>query len=171
MAAASALALSVACAKKNDSSDIPAPKPAPAPAPAPVPTPEVSGTPASTAASAVPSAAAPPTDEEIGKAMAAQGITGTITAEPNPIRVCDKSGLGETTLKWKAKGVNAIKVRVGSPDGSTLAFVGPEGKQKTGKWVTDGSMFYLQNGMDNAPGDYEHTIARVRLSITEKGCP
>lgn len=168
LSVAAALAACVACSKRNETTEAPAATQAAAPAATPAPTPEPAPS-VAPPASAAP--ATPPPDEEIGKAMAAKGITGTITADPDPIKVCDKSGVGETMIKWNAKGTGRIQVRIGAPDGSLLAFAGPVGKQKTGKWVNDGGLFYLQEATGDAPADFEHTIARLRVKVVDKPCP
>ena len=54
----------------------------------------------------------------------AKGVT--FTADPNPIKVCDGSGLGITTLAWKAPGVGVAEIHVNAPDGPLLARGGYE---------------------------------------------
>jgi len=66
---------------------------------------------------------------------------GTITADPNPIDVCDGSGYGVSKLSWTSVGPGAVEVHVNSPKGDLLAGIGPSGIATTGKWVTDGMIF------------------------------
>ena len=49
------------------------------------------------------------------------------------------------TLSWEAKGVEAVEVRVGSPDGALLSRGGAAGNATTGRWVQEGMLFYLQD--------------------------
>jgi hypothetical protein len=99
------------------------------------------------------------------------GPTGTITAKPNPIQVCDKSGAGSTTLTWSSTGTSAVEVHVGKPDGDLFAKTGPSGSWATGKWVGNGMVFYLQDVSDGKPLTRENTIATVVVSVTSEGCP
>ena len=97
--------------------------------------------------------------------------TGKLTASPNPIKVCDKSGAGMTTLTWTAVGTNAIEIRVGRPDGDLFAKAVPDGSWKTGKWVGDGMVFYLQDVSGGKPLTAENTIATAVVNVTAAGCP
>lgn len=91
--------------------------------------------------------------------------TGVITADPNPIPVADSWGLGATTVRWEAKDVEAIEVRVGAPDGSLFSRSGPAGSATTGPWVTDGMVFYLQDVSDGLPLTATHTLATVIVRV------
>lgn len=96
---------------------------------------------------------------------------GKLTASPNPIKVCDKSGTGITTLSWTATGTTAIEVRVGKPDGDLFAKAVPDGSWKTGKWVGDGMIFYLQDVSGGKSLTAENTIATLVVNVTAAGCP
>jgi hypothetical protein len=94
---------------------------------------------------------------------------GTLKIEPNPVRVCDKTGLGVATVKWTLSGTKYAEIHVGSPSGNLFASIKAAGAQKTGQWITKGTSFYLQNGSD---GRAENTIARVTPDVTPGGpCP
>jgi hypothetical protein len=97
--------------------------------------------------------------------------TGKLTANPNPIKVCDKSGSGITTLAWTATGTSAIEVRVGKPDGDLFAKAGPDGTWTTGKWVGDGMTFYLQDVSDGKALTADNTITTLVAKVTTAGCP
>lgn len=112
-------------------------------------------------------AASPPAAPMKAKTAA----TGKLTASPNPIKVCDKSGTGMTTLSWTATGTTAIEVRVGKPDGDLFAKAVPDGTWKTGKWVGDGMIFYLQDVSGGKPLTAENTIATLVVNVTAAGCP
>ena len=88
----------------------------------------------------------------------------TLTADPNPIQVCDGSGVGQTTLSWDAPGVSVIEVRIGSPNGTIFTRGNSTGSTATGQWVRDGMSFYL---VDAAEGT---TLASVVISFTDSGC-
>jgi hypothetical protein len=102
---------------------------------------------------------------------AKSGATGSITASPNPIQVCDGSGLGVANISWSFTGAKLVEVRVGSPDGGLLAQAGGDGTKSTGKWVGTGSVFYLQDVSNGLPLTADNTIATVTISVTTAGCP
>jgi len=99
--------------------------------------------------------------------------TTTFKADPNPIQVCDGSGLGVTTLIYDSKGPTAVQVQVGSPNGvgGLLAHSAPKGSVKTGKWVTNGMIFYLQDASQGRTSTPENTLATVTVNVTNVGCP
>ncbi len=91
--------------------------------------------------------------------------TGTISANPDPIVVCDGSGLGVTTLTWTSTGTSEVQVRIGAPDGPLMAHTGPNGSQTTGKWVGNGTPFYLQNVTGGLPLTSANTLAVVAVAV------
>jgi len=97
--------------------------------------------------------------------------TGRLTADPNPIKVCDKTGAGITKLSWTSTGTTSVEVRVGKPDGDLFAKTGPDGTWSTGKWVGDGMTFYLQDVSSGKPLTAENTIATAVVNVTSAGCP
>ena len=99
------------------------------------------------------------------------GKIGSITANPNPIQVCDGSGLGITTLSWDVPANKRAEVHVASPTGAFLALSSGPGNQATGKWVGNGTVFYLQDTSDELPLTAANTIATVLVSVTTQGCP
>jgi len=99
------------------------------------------------------------------------GVTGTITASPSPIKVCDGTGLGITNIAWTYTGAKLVEVRVGSPDGGLLVQAGADGNKATGKWVGQGTVFYLQDVSNGLPLTADNTIATVTVNITNQGCP
>jgi hypothetical protein len=84
--------------------------------------------------------------------------------DPNPIQVCDGSGLGQTTISWEAPGYDSIEVRIHSPTGKLMAG-GQSGSTQTGKWVKDGTMFFLVNASNG------EVLDRIVVQLTEVGCP
>ena len=88
----------------------------------------------------------------------------TTSSDPNPIRVCDGSGLGQTTISWDAPGVSSVEVRIHSPTGRLMAS-GQKGSTQTGKWVKDGMAFFL---VDASNGE---VLDKIVVEVTQKGCP
>ncbi|NOT58635.1 MAG: hypothetical protein HOP19_00245, partial [Acidobacteria bacterium] len=91
--------------------------------------------------------------------------TGTISASPNPIQVCDGTGLGATTLTWTTTGATTIQIRLGSATGEILyqgTSVNAAGT--TDKWVTNGMEFFLLNAANGA------TLASTTVLVTSDGC-
>ena len=98
--------------------------------------------------------------------------TGSVTAVPNPVQVCDGTGTGKTTLRWTASGATLVEVRIGSPDGALFAQTGPDGATKeTGRWVSDGTVIDLQDVTGGRPLTADNTIATLTLKVTTAGCP
>jgi len=96
--------------------------------------------------------------------------TGTITATPNPIQVCDGSNLGVATINWSASGASLTEVHIGSPSGPLFASGVSSGSQATGKWVTNGTVFYLQNVTNGLSLTSGNTIATVTATVNANGC-
>lgn len=91
--------------------------------------------------------------------------TGKLTADPNPLHVADRFAVGVVTLRWEAKSVEAIEVRIGAPDGQLFTRAGPQGSTATGPWVSDGMVFYLQDVSDGLPLTAANTLGYVRVSV------
>jgi hypothetical protein len=106
-----------------------------------------------------------------GPTSTSKAVTGTITANPNPIKVCDKSGSGVTTLTWTSTGTSAVEVHVGKPNGDLFAKTESSGTWTTAKWVGNGMVFYLQDVSAGKPLTRENTIATVTVAVTNEGCP
>jgi fibronectin type 3 domain-containing protein len=98
--------------------------------------------------------------------------SGSISASPNPIQVCDGSGLGVTTLTWSSAGTTAVEVHVNSPAGDLFAASGTGGNYSstTGKWVGNGTTFYLQDVSGGLSLTSTNTLATVVASTTTVGC-
>lgn len=95
---------------------------------------------------------------------------GTLSADPNPIKVCLPSRSGITMISWKATGTSEIEVRVGRPNGDLLVKSGPNGAWPTAEWVVDGTVFYLQDVSNGRPLTGENTIATLTVHLTSEGC-
>src|SRR5690349_1791562 len=99
-----------------------------------------------------------------------KGRRGLISANPNPIIVCDGTGLGITTLTWSSAGTTLVEVHLKTPSGTLVAQSGPNGTVTTGKWVTNGSAFYLQDVSGGLPLTSANTLATVTVSVVSTGC-
>ena len=86
-------------------------------------------------------------------------------ASPNPINVTDGSGLGQTTLYVNAPpNIAYVEIHLGSADGPLLSYTGSVATVPTGKWVTDGMVFYLQDV--TLPG-WQRTLATVTVNFSK----
>ncbi len=93
-------------------------------------------------------------------------ISGTIAANPNPVQVCDGSGIGVTTVNWTSTGATIVEIHVGSPSGTLFGRTGVGWfSQTTGKWVNDGMTFYLQNVSGGLPLTAANTLATVSVRV------
>jgi hypothetical protein len=91
--------------------------------------------------------------------------SGSITAFPNPILLSDCERLGRTMLKWVSSGTDSVEVHIGAPDGPLLSRSGLAGGVTTGKWVTNGMVFYLQDVSGGSPLNSDHTLATVEVAV------
>lgn len=89
---------------------------------------------------------------------------GTLAATPNPIKVCDGSGLGFTTISWSGGRPGWYDVSVGSGNGKLFARFPTRGAQETGKWVTHGMKFVA---VDMATRE---EVGSVVVNLTTAGC-
>ena len=93
----------------------------------------------------------------------------SLTASPNPISVTGNTTLGMTTLSWSAPYSQVIEIHVGSPDGPVLTRMGNRGSVQTGAWVTDNTIFYLQDVTGNRPLTSDYTLATVVVRLQRSG--
>lgn len=161
MMAVLAVVACVGCDKKPEPAATQSVAPAPSPV-ASVVAPMPSATP--------PAPSTPPVEVPVpGPEAVEAGASGTLTVEPNPVPVCDQTGLGIATVKWTFTGTKYAEIRVDSPGGNLFASVKARGSQKTGQWVRKGTTFYLQYGND---GRAERTMARLTPDVVGGGpCP
>ncbi|MEK6282050.1 MAG: hypothetical protein AABN95_16975 [Acidobacteriota bacterium] len=102
----------------------------------------------------------------------AAGKHAAMIASPNPIKVCDGSGLGVTHIAYTLEPpVLSADVRVDSPGGPQLAGTPQSGVSTTGKWTADGMVFYLQDTTGGKSLTPENTLATVTVRLTQEGCP
>jgi len=91
----------------------------------------------------------------------------TLAASPDPVQVCDGSGLAQVTISWNAADTDppAVEVRVGSATGTLFAAGQATGSAVTGKWTTNGTIFYLVNPAN------KQVLAQSTAHLTTVGCP
>jgi parallel beta-helix repeat protein len=87
------------------------------------------------------------------------------TATPNPIPVATGVTDGQTTLSWSAPGSQVIEIHVGSMDGPLFTAEGNRGSLQTGPWVSDGTVFYLQDVSGGKPLTADYTLATVTVHL------
>ena len=85
-----------------------------------------------------------------------------LVASPNPVPVCDASGLGATMLQWGD--IGTFEIHMDTADGKLFAASSGAGSTMTGKWVRDGTTFVL---VDKASGD---TLQTLDVNATGFGC-
>ena len=145
---------------------------APTPLPSQVAITLVSATPAPSSAPHAGTSAGPPAEPSRvpsgGVDFVAPGVSFSIS--PDPVVVCDKTGVGEATLSWEAVGKEALEVRIGAPDGALFARSGAKGSEKTERWVRADTIFYLQDIENDAARTAAHTIARLRPKVVSRPC-
>lgn len=89
----------------------------------------------------------------------------TFTADPNPISVTDTNKLGVTKLTWNTTATPGAEIHVGKPDGALLCKGLATGSCATGKWVSDGMTFYLQDSSAANPTDPTATLGAVVVKV------
>ena len=73
------------------------------------------------------------------------------------------------TLSWNFPG-KALDIRLGSPDGKLWGSVASSGSAQTGRWVTDGMTFFVQDRQGEAPASPNSTLGFVVVHLTDQGC-
>ena len=91
----------------------------------------------------------------------------TFTADPNPIHVADGSGTAVATLEWTAPDADMVEIRVNSPDGPLVAKGGQAETVVTEQWVTDGTVFFLQDVSEGNPLTSLHTLGVVTVTVID----
>jgi hypothetical protein len=92
--------------------------------------------------------------------------SGAIWAHPNPILVSGRGEPGVTTLQWVSDGAEQVEVRLHAPDGPLFSSSSPSGSQATACWVTNGTLFFLQDISRGQPLTEENTLSMLRVYTT-----
>jgi len=93
----------------------------------------------------------------------AQSLT-TFTASPNPVPLASGQTYGTTTLTWSAPATSRVEVHISSPSGPLFSSGGSSGSATTGAWVSDGTVFYLQDVSNGNPLNSENTLKTLTVS-------
>jgi hypothetical protein len=88
----------------------------------------------------------------------------SITATPNPI-IVPGGGDGVTTISWNAPTSMQIEIRVGSPSGALFTYNTGSGSLTTGAWVSDATVFYLQDVSSGKALNSLNTLASVLVHV------
>lgn len=88
------------------------------------------------------------------------------SANPNPVSVTDGSGLAVITLTMNDPSVGEVQIRVGAPNGPELYDGSGVGTSTTGKWVTDGTVFFMQDVSNGKPLTSANTIDTVTVKLS-----
>ncbi len=90
--------------------------------------------------------------------------TTTITANPNPVKICD--GSASTTITITANAPVNYDVRINSPTGDLFArqAANTQITQATGNWVTNGMIFYVTDTATSA------ALGSTTVTFTTQGC-
>ncbi len=87
--------------------------------------------------------------------------TSTLVASPNPI-ILQGAPYGTTTIYWNCpSSVQYIQIRVGSPTGPLFTTNTGTGSMRTGAWVTDGQVFFLQDITNGKAVIADNTLATL----------
>lgn len=89
----------------------------------------------------------------------------TFAAEPNPVIVNDGTKLGVMKLTWSTTATKSTEIHVGKPDGTLFCEGYATGSCETGKWVSDGLVFYLQDSGAAKSTDPSATLAVVIAKV------
>jgi len=71
------------------------------------------------------------------------------------------------SLEWPSEGPGTVEVHVGAHNRPPFSRTGPSGHVTTGKWMTDGIIFYLQDVLSGLPFSPENTLDRVVVKVTK----
>jgi hypothetical protein len=88
-----------------------------------------------------------------------------LIANPNPIQSLG-FGVAVTTLQWNAPAGSMVQIRVGNPAGTLFAEGGNTGTATTGKWVSNGLLFYLQDVTNGKPLTAANTLAVLIMQLS-----
>lgn len=100
-----------------------------------------------------------------GLAMGNSGKAGVLfRANQDPV-MPDSNGLGQVSLSWNAPGVSTVEIRIGGPDGVNMGRFPSYGTITTGRWVSNGMMFYLQDAGKALTAENTLGTARARFLV------
>lgn len=86
---------------------------------------------------------------ERGAPPSTSGPSGILSVDT--VKICKNTGFGVATVRWLARGTQAVEIHMSAPNGSMWVSGGAQGSNVTGEWVSPGTTFFLQNVAKNAP--------------------
>ncbi len=92
-------------------------------------------------------------------------VTVSFSASPNPVIVTDGGKLGATSLKWNTSATEFVEIRIDKPNGKLFCAGGGSGGCDTGKWVSDGMTFYLQDASAMDPDAPSATLSTITMHV------
>jgi len=101
-------------------------------------------------------------------AVVPQNVESSFSADPNPIPVAAGVSVGDTIIAWNAPQAGTVEVHVGSPTGTLFAAGGSTGSAPTGRWVTDGMTFYLQDTTGGKALTAANTLATLVVHLVQE---
>jgi hypothetical protein len=94
----------------------------------------------------------------LGMEVWVDAIQTFISADPTVAPVTG-TVFGSTNLNWNAPGAQNVEIHVNSPNGPLLTYAGNSGSATASGWVTDGTVFYLQDVSGGKPRTAANTLA------------
>jgi uncharacterized protein (TIGR03437 family) len=94
-----------------------------------------------------------------------QPESGYLLAAQNPVQIAPGQ-YGSATLNWSSTTASAVEVHVGAPDGPLFARGPAQGSGTATGWLSDGTVFYLQDVSNGQPLTSQFTIATQTITGT-----
>jgi len=90
----------------------------------------------------------------------------SVSVFTNPVYITDGTSNTRASFAWNAPGVRQVDVRVNAPDGASLGLFSNAFGVTTEKWVTDGTVFFIQEA--GRPLTRENTLGTVTIFVRDK---
>jgi 6-phosphogluconolactonase len=90
----------------------------------------------------------------------------SVSVFTNPVYITDGTSNTRASFAWNAPGVRQVDVRVNAPDGISLGLFAGAFGVTTEKWVTDGTVFFIQEA--GKPLIRENTLGSVTITVRDK---
>jgi hypothetical protein len=90
----------------------------------------------------------------------------SVSVFTNPVYITDGTSNTRASFAWNAPSVRQVDVRVNAPDGASLGLFANTFGVTTEKWVTDGTVFYLQEA--GRPLTRDNTLGTVTIIVRDR---
>lgn len=90
----------------------------------------------------------------------------SVSVFTNPVYITDGTSNTRASFAWNAPAVRQVDVRVNAPDGVSLGLFANAFGVTTEKWVTDGTVFFIQEA--GKPLTRENTLGTVTMTVRDK---